>query len=75
MMLSDEIRYFAMEIENDPMKITLEEIIEKLKEFEKVAIDLENANEDLRKEIEEIKERNWEEVYWTQNLRRLRWRA
>ena len=47
-----------MEIENDPMEITLEEIIEKLKEFEKVAIDLENANEDLRKEIEEIKERS-----------------
>ena len=58
MLLSDEIRYLVMEIENDPMKITLEEIIEKLKEFEKVAIDLENANEDLRKEIEEIKERN-----------------
>lgn len=58
MMLSDKIRYFAMEIENDPMEITLEEIIEKLKEFEKVAIDLENANEDLRKEIEEIKERS-----------------
>lgn len=38
MMLSDEIRYFAMEIENDPMKITLEEIIEKLKEFEKVQL-------------------------------------
>ena len=49
MELSDEIRYLAMEIENDPMKITLEEIVERLKDFEEFAIDLENANEDLKK--------------------------
>ena len=44
MKLSDEIRYFAMEIENDPIKITLEEIVERLKEFEEIAIKLENEN-------------------------------
>lgn len=36
-----------MEIENAPMKITLEEIVERLKEFEEVTIDLENANNRL----------------------------
>lgn len=47
MELSDEIRYLVMEIENDPMKITLGEIVERLKEFEEVAIGLENANNRL----------------------------
>lgn len=47
MLLSDEIRYLVMEIENAPMKITLEEIVERLKEFEEVTIDLENANNRL----------------------------
>lgn len=50
MELSDEIRYLIIEIENNPTKITLEEIIERLNGFEEIAIDLENANEELKKE-------------------------
>lgn len=48
MELSDEIRYLVMEIENNPMKITLEEIVERLREFEEIAIKLENENEYLK---------------------------
>lgn len=58
MELSDEIRYLIMEINSNPLIFSLDEIINKLEEFEEVAIDLENANEDLKKEIEEIKERS-----------------
>lgn len=54
MELSDEIRYLVMEIENNPMQITLEEIVKRLKEFEEIASNLENTNEELKKEIQKL---------------------
>lgn len=55
MELSYEIRCLANEIKNQPMRITLEEVVDRLRSFEELADDIEKANIELQEENEELR--------------------